>query len=112
MAKSISVAVGESETIAVGRRLIVTAPFAAFTVTGNAVADALVFPGAGAEPELEQAVTKPSTTATTPVATAPRPQRSSMSSSIGSRRTKCARCDTVAASNEPPFLRGQVSSAQ
>src|SRR5580698_7842026 len=34
------------------------------------------------------------------------------SSSSELRRTKCARCDTLEAPNEPPFLRGSVSSAQ
>jgi hypothetical protein len=66
MANSISVAVGESDTIALGLWARVTGPFAAATVTGKAAG---VDCGAGvlrddaAEPELEHAVTSATTAA-------------------------------------------------
>jgi len=41
MANSISVAVGESDTIRLGRERISTSPLAAFTVTGNLVPEGL-----------------------------------------------------------------------
>src|SRR5262249_35144781 len=50
IAKSISVAVAERETIAVGLWVMVTLPLAAYTVTGNCVAAALDVGVAGAEP--------------------------------------------------------------
>ncbi len=92
MAYSISVAVGDSDTMAVGRAVIRTVPLAADIVVGNEPVPDVTAPDAPLAPLLHAAPNKPSPT---PRASRSRCGRLAMwSSSIESRRTKCARCDT------------------
>jgi hypothetical protein len=121
-----SVAVGDTETILVGSRLMVTLPFAACTVTGNDAA-ALTEPRAGDDrddadgcegaedcvrlPALEHAAVAGDRAATTLSAASARRVGLSISSSISSRRTKRARCDTEEAPERTALHPRTVTSA-
>src|SRR5579863_10351050 len=92
MAYSISVAVGDSDTMASGRALILTVPLAAEIEVGNEPPTDDRAPVAVAGELLQAAANNPNAAHSATIAR--RGCWNMWSSSIGWRRTKCARCDT------------------